>query len=201
MKTLVRLGLALFLITVTDRTATASSIVLNGGFENGFTNWITTPGTISLFGTGGSPHSGSSAAFFGGVNLGGGNEDTISQILATATGQWYEVSFWLRMDINSGAGCTFPQQLNCLNQDFNAFWGGTQIFATASTPLFPYTRYSFLIAATGSTTSLTFKGANEPGFYYLDDVSVEAVPEPSTWLLVGTGVAALAARLRSRRRT
>ena len=198
MKRFLRLGLALFLVSLTARTASASSIVLNGGFESGFTSWTTTPGTGTLFGVGGNANSGASAAFFGGVNFGGGNEDTISQSLATNAGQAYQVSFWLRMD---NGGCIFPLQLNCFNQDFNAFWGNTQIFGTASTAPFSYTRFSFLVGATGPATNLTFKAANEPGYYYLDDVSVEAVPEPSTWLLIGTGVAALAARRRSLRRS
>jgi hypothetical protein len=196
MRTTVRGAFLLVLLFLVARRADASSLLLNGGFETGtFANWTVTPGTISsLTVSTAAPESGLYAANFGGADLGGGNRDTISQTFATIAGGVYAVDFWLRNDLLS---CT----LTCAANDFFVSWNGTTILSRASAPSFPYTEFSFLELATGPTSTLTFSGANEPGFYRLDDVSVSAVPEPASLMLVGGGLGLLLARRRRRGRT
>ena len=57
--------------------------------------------------------------------------------------------------------------------------------------------------AAGAATTLAFTGYNDPGYTFVDDVSVTAVPavvvpEPATWALVGAGLAAVGAAARRR---
>ena len=203
MKALVRIAFVLVLLPATARTAAATPIILTGGFETGdFTNWTATPGGISSFGVGSFlPYSGSQAAFFGGMNIGSGNEDTISQSFATTAGQSYIVGFWAEQD-QSGCGG------NCFNKDFHAYWNGGELLSLTGSPVFSYTEYSFMAVATGATSTLSFAGADEPGWYRLDDVSVNAdssglvapVPEPASLTLVGAGLAWLGRRRLRRRR-
>lgn len=72
---------------------------------------------------------------------------------------------------------------------------------------FPYTRYSFTAAATGTSTALSFAGRQVPNFFGLDDISVTdlgaaPVPESSTtvsfglMLALGLGALVVAAKRR-----
>jgi len=63
-----------------SRSAAASSIILNGGFETGdLTGWTVSHASVnSIVGvSSNSPHSGSFALFFGGRHQGGGDEDGV----------------------------------------------------------------------------------------------------------------------------
>jgi hypothetical protein len=104
------------------------------------------------------PHSGTFAAFFGPVDSNG----FISQDLATMAGGSYNLSFWLSDD--SGG----PDH-------FEVSWNGMIIFSLDSPGAFGYTQFTFNgLAAPTSPTALQFGFLNVPGFWYLDDVSVEA---------------------------
>lgn len=63
-----------------------------------------------------------------------------------------------------------------------------------------WTRQTVTFVAKSSTQMLTFMatGSGAPPFALLADVSMEAVPEPSTWamMIVGFGLAGAAARRR-----
>lgn len=65
-----------------------------------------------------------------------------------------------------------------------------------------YTPYSFLFTATGPTTTIRFTSTGPDNSHYgpvIDSVSIVAVPEPTTSVLLGIGLAWLAgARLRSK---
>ena len=65
-------------------------------------------------------------------------------------------------------------------------------------PAGPWTDYQFVTTVTGSSSDLAFSFRDDPGFMFLDNISVVsgAVPEPGTWamMLLGFGAMGLAIR-------
>lgn len=157
-----------------------AGLVKNGDFENGdFLGW-TGSGVLGDFGVDTlTPHSGSYAAFFA---VGPG---TIHQTLTTVAGKTYHIEFWLQNEDTTGSN----------SMEFN--WnGGAAEMSLLNEAAFGYTKYEFLLDATGASTDISFSFTNVPAFWDLDDVSV-SVPEPGSLALVGlAGVAAIFARRR-----
>ena len=54
----------------------------------------------------------------------------------------------------------------------------------------PYTNFTVPVVGTGSDT-LQFISANDPGWTYVDNVSVSGVPESSTWAMMVLGFTGL----------
>lgn len=170
--------------------AAAVELVTNGGFESAveLEGWSHTDHHLHTFSGTQDPHTGNYDAAFG---AGTDNEDTLSQTLATTSGQSYDFSFWLK---NVGAPAFF-----------SAAFGGTTLLTLTPTASFDYTRYSYRVTATSDATDITFRGSNPPDHLHLDDVSVTVaggVPEPGVWgmMIVGFGTAGVAARTRRSRR-
>lgn len=148
----------------------AQNLVLNPGFETGtFSSW-TQGGDLSFTGVGTTTvHSGTFSAFLGPLTAG-----TLSQSIATTAGQRYNVSFWLQCDVGTP-------------NSFAASFAGVPVITTiTNSGGFPYTQFSLnnILAPTNSSL-LLFTFSNPPAFWHLDDVSVTAVPEPSTAALLG----------------
>ena len=178
--------------------ASASSIVSDGGFESGTPNsytgpmgdgWVVTVGTgaicndITFAGCGnaGPAHTGNQMAFLDWSNT----LDTTTQTLTTVIGQDYTISYWV-----AGSQADFLEV---------AFGGSTLFDGTAPTngvgSSSDYVQYVFDATATSTSTVLAFSGERTVGGeILLDDVSVTATPEPSTLLLTGLCLGAVALR-------
>jgi PEP-CTERM motif-containing protein len=182
------LVVALVLLGVAGRAD--ANLVANGDFESGdFSGW-------SHFGDGlfdgvdsVAPQSGAFAAYFGAIDGSG-----ISQTIATTAGGMFQVDFWLQTesDIN---GVAVPNH-------FEFDWdGASQLALTDASAGVGYTHYSFLLAASSASTTLTFSFLSVPAFWDFDTVSVTSastVPEPGSLALLGLA-GALATFARRRR--
>ena len=157
--------------------AKAGNLVVNGGFESGdYTGWTlggdTTYDTITS-----SPafvHSGTYAAQFAGA----GSDTLLYQTIATTPGASYQISYWLLGDGD-------------LPNNASVSFGGQTLFSQASIAAFPYTEYTFTVQAAAPVSTLQFAARDDPGYFYLDNVSVTAAPEPSAGVLLGVGAVGL----------
>jgi PEP-CTERM motif len=173
---------------VLSSTWAQADLVTNGGFETGdFSGWTLTNDTNSFVftsdpGTTYVPHSGNYEALLGAY----GSDGTLSQTISDIAGQMLVLTYWLASDGNTP-------------NDFSALWNGRVITGSALTNigLSGYTEYSFDVLATGSD-ELAFNERNDYGFLSLDDVSLNALPEPGTLSLLGLGLVAMGVRRRKR---
>ena len=73
-------------------------------------------------------------------------------------------------------------------QQFEVLWNGSTVYSRTDTISMAYQLFTVNNLSANATSSLlTFRGRNDPGAYYLDEVSLVAsgltvVPEPSTWV-------------------
>ncbi|WP_179047854.1 DUF642 domain-containing protein [Nostoc sp. TCL26-01] len=101
----------------------------------------------------------------------------LSQNLTTTPGQVYKLTYRLKTD-------DWPK---FVDNTFQAFVSGEKIYELTnipskpwSYPYDPYTEYTYNFVATAPTTELKFGYRNPNGFFFLDDVNVEAVDEAAT---------------------
>jgi hypothetical protein len=184
--------------------ASSGNLVANCGFETGdFTGWTLSGNDVpnelgNLYGVEGtdpldgiSPNSGSFHAFIADLDS---NATTLAQTLHTKAGDLYDVSFYLAQDTTPST-----QYSNELIVDF----GATTLVSLNAMPVQGYTLYTFAVAATSTSTPISFTIGNGLGETLLDDVkvtdTVAPTPEPSTWslFLLGGFVLLLAQKRRS----
>jgi hypothetical protein len=181
------LAIAALCVCLTATTAFAQNLVTNGSFETGdFTGWTLGGNNDgNSFVTSGAfyDYSGAQDGRFYSVWGAVGSDFTISQTLATVAGAQYTVSFWFASVGDNPS-------------DFSASWDGTPLLSLSNPNTGSnWTQFTFTVTGTGSDT-LTFAGRDDPAWMALDNVSVtqnsgQTVPEPSSFLLLGTGVLAL----------
>jgi len=183
-------------VLVCGQAAFAQNLINNGSFETGdFTGWTTggnfeatevVSGSFYVY-TGG--QQGNFYAVLGPV----GSDGTLSQTFNDVAGQQYTFSFWLAAVGDNPS-------------DFTATWDGSQaISLTNPNTGGIYQQYSFIETGTGTDT-ITFAFRDDPAYIALDNVSVTqnggggTVPEPSSFLLMGSGVLGLAGVIRRKLR-
>ena len=178
--------------------AQATSLIANGGFEDGTTtvggnsgipvDWTpnaacqsdtafcrVNAGTVGS----GTTHSGTNAMIIG--NFDRFDTDGISQTLATVSGDHYTADFYYW---SSGSGDP--------NAFFEVFVNGIEEFSSLDT-VHSYTLGTFNFVGTGSDV-FTIMAKTDPGDWFVDDVSVNGVgatPLPATWTMLLIGLAGL----------
>lgn len=154
------LTLAFLAFALSAAQASASNLIVNGGFESGnFTGWSTQPAASgSNFGVIGFSHSGTFSARFGAVS---GQHDSIWQNVPTAAGSRFTVSFWV---YNGGVG----------SDSLRVIWDNSMVFNSTplSLPASVWTEVTLTVYSTQATTQLRFEAYDSPSFIFLDDISV-----------------------------
>lgn len=186
-----RWAAAVFFASAIFATSASAELIKNGGFETGdLAEWEVSTHVDNFVGddtfTSYVPF-GSYALFIGCVD----NLCSTSQSIATTRGQSYTFSF------EYGSDGEIPNE-------FIAKFGNDTVFHQLddgfdSTPGF--THKSFIVVANDTTTIVIFSGSNPAGYLALDNVSVEAIPEPGALALLLAGLAGLGMSRRQRQST
>lgn len=163
--------IAYLLVAILPLTASEAraNLLTNGDFGTGtFSGWSQT-GNTSYTGITRSPtYNGNAyAAYFGQI----GSDGYLSQTVATVPGTTYQISFW----IQNGGG--HPN-------DFGATvtgrrLGSNTLMSLTNANAFNYRQYIANFTAADGSTTLTFNMRQDPNYWYLDNVSLIQITQPS----------------------
>ncbi len=148
----------------------------------------------------GGPHAGAVSAVFPNPYP---YDGYISQAIAgVVNGSAYRISFWLSNQIGDANNNSLAAHWGGTDTG-NGISGGTDIFGpVALTVPLGWTQYSVDVVATENNQRLSFRAGNAAAGNLLDDVSVIAIPEVSSFgMLTGLSLLALGATARFRRRS
>ena len=184
---------ALALLLLPQSVAAQGNLVVNGTFESGSTGWTLTNGAIVAWGWGGDP---GVACFLISSNESPANEPTASQAInGLLAGTSYIISG--NYEVGKDRGGASPT-----NASFGVAIDDTFLFEVAASPNGRWQSFSFSYTAASSSVLLSLSSQiNGTGVEYaIDNISMEAVPEPSSLWLIGIGGIARATFLRNRRK-
>ncbi|MQA21842.1 DUF642 domain-containing protein [Rugamonas rivuli] len=117
----------------------------------------------------------------------------VKQTIATTAGATYVLSFDIGNSINYNYG---------INDSLFVTAGsvvGQQVWTTVNNQASSWEHVTMTFVASGATTDVSFGGGKAVWYIGLDNVSVTAVPEPSSALMLGAGLLGMGAWLRRRR--
>lgn len=160
-----------------------ANLLNNGGFETGdFTGWTQSPKNDLVY-VDTYPQEGNYAALFQNptdpVTIG----QTVTGLNANGMYSW---SFY---SANDTAG----------DNSFNALFNGHNFVALTNQPVSSYTLYSGTVqASSAGSVTIAFDAHNGPGTFYLDNVSLAAVPEAATWAMMLGGFGLVGVTMRRR---
>lgn len=209
MKKTVWAGLAAGLMVLAMAGAAGANLIVNGGFERvnedsgqGAHSWQVynqIPGWQTLSGSGIEVQNNVAGTSFEGsshVELDSDDNSAMRQVIDTVSGGSYALTFAYSPRPGSGVGSNGIELL------WNGEAIGTLFESGAGKSDTDWTQYSYVLVATGASSELGFRaiGTSDSLGGYLDDVKVNAVPEPVTMLLFGTGLAGLAGFARRKTR-
>jgi hypothetical protein len=209
MKTWIKTAFTAAALTVAASGAQAATIV-NGNFEtlgSGIPGWTVSPGNeiivvpgsayIPCCGASGTPGElANNFVTFGPGNI--ANTSTLSQIFSTIAGQLYTVKFDFGV-MGNGPQTLFAEILNAGGPTITAgTW--TRTANNNLTTTFGTSSLSFI--AGSASTELKFKvdPVTNSVDGILDNVSIAAVPEPATWLMMIFGFGLVGGAMRYRQR-
>ncbi len=189
-------------VVAVNPASAAVNLITNGSFETGtytsaafdtvlagsgvITGWTVAGHSVDWIGTYWQPGEGSRS-----IDLAGNGPGSLSQSFNTVVGQTYLVSFMLAGNPDNGGGI---RDLDVRVKSNPSNVTLTPAFDTTgyNSANMGWTQYSFYFAANNTTSTLGFGSfADSPYGPAIDNVSVSAVPEPSTWALMLLGFAGL----------
>lgn len=165
--------------------ASAVNLVFNPSFESGnFDGWGASwsEGNPVFVPSNEEALSGQWSAKFDGAV---GKPDKLEQVLNTSAGQSYTISMWVK---NYG-----------IEQDrLRIFWEGQEVadFDPVGTGLESWQYVSLNVQAAFNSSVFGFSGYDAQAAFYVDDVRVEAVPEPATMAVLAVGMLGVLRRRR-----
>lgn len=171
-------------------TPAGSFSTVSGGNNSSITGWTATGNSVDYIGSYWTAQDGSRS-----IDLNGGAQGGIQQTFDTLAGVQYNVTFWL-----AGNPDGAPITKNVLVSATGATDGLFSFDSTGTSKInMGWSKYTYNFVGTGSPTTLSFASQNAGAYgAALDNVAVNAVPEPATWALMLIGFAAVGFGMRRR---